>query len=296
MEKRVTQFADSTFLVRAVLLVVLVALLANGRAVAASYSVREQVEHRVVLTVDAAGGCELPWSKAIRTQDDTEPTLRSSVAGMAGVGVGYRMAYKHLLFQTGLTLKYAHMVNNPCDSIAYTQGLLDTDKGFYYNLKETFRMRRDTVRNVQVQIPLMLGGEWGRFYFLAGAKLSAALYAPAVRTWQYEGERQYDIFYGTILTDSDQDPAYLPPIRYHRPLSVDLRVCAEFGGRISRRDNHNGFKSVPNPKTDWYLAAYAEYAVWTTGCFNTMEVGLRLTAQWRMSKRNACNCTNFDVL
>lgn len=265
-------------------------------ASAASYSVREQVEHRVVLTLEGAGGAEMPWTNGMKTPADTGPSLRSSAAGMAGVGAGYRLAYKHLLFHTGLTLKYAYMVNDPRDSVSYREGLTDADNGLQYNLKETFRMRRDSIHNLQVQIPVLLGGEWGRFYFLAGAKLSASVYSPAVRAWVYEGERQYDILYGTVVTDQDQDPGYLSPVRYRRPLSVDLRACAEIGGRLSRRDDHNGFKSVPNPKTDWYLAAYAEYAVWTTGSFRTMEVGLRLTAQWRMDKRSACNCTNLDVL
>lgn len=296
MKKAIYDIVSAHTSCRVMLLAALWWCTACGGMSAASYSVREQVEHRVVLTVEGAGGAETPWTKETKSPADTGPSLRSSAAGMAGVGAGYRLAYKHLLFHTGLTLKYAYMLNNPNDSVSCREGLIDPDNGLRYDLTETFRVRRDSIHNLQVQIPVLLGGEWGRFYFLAGAKLSAAVYSPAVRTWTYEGERQYDIFYGSVVTDRDQDPNHLPPVRYRRPLSVDLRACLEVGGRLSYRDGHNGFKSVPNPKTDWYLAAYAEYAVWTTGSFRTMEVGLRLTAQWRMDKRSACNCTNFEVL
>lgn len=292
MEKNVMVFFPVHTSFRVVLFVVLWCTICSDIS-AASYGVRGQVEHRVVLTVEGAGGAETPWTKETKSPADTGPSLRSSAAGMAGVGTGYRLAYKHLLFHTGLTLKYAYMLNDPCDSVAYREGLTDADKGLQYNLKETFRMRRDSIHNLQVQIPVLLGGEWGHFYFLAGAKVSASVYSPAVRTWTYEGERQYDILYGTVTTDCDQDPNSLPPVRYPRPLSVDVRACLEIGGRLPAIEAQGGSQSARKPKTDWYLAAYAEYAVWTTGSFRSVEAGLRLTAQWRIPKRKPCNCINF---
>ncbi|MGN1239884.1 MAG: hypothetical protein ACI4TV_03305 [Paludibacteraceae bacterium] len=274
----------------------LVVWYAGEKAYGAGYSVNEQVWHRVTLSIEGAGGCELPWTKGMKYDGDALPSIENSAAGVAGVGVGYRLAYKHLLFQTGLTAKYGYMVNNPRDSTYYKEQLMDPDNGFHYNLTERFYNRRDTVQNLRVQVPLLLGGEWGRFYFLAGLKLSASVFSPVVRGWLYEGEREYSIFYESIITEVDQDPSHLPPVRYNRSVTMDVMGALEIGGRLNSRDDSPGFKQVPNPQTDCYLAAYAEYALWSSGAFNMLEVGVRLTVQWRIGKKKLCNCMTFDAL
>ena len=143
---------------------------------------------------------------------------------------------------------------------------------------------------------VMVGGEWGRFYFLAGVKVSAALYSPATRNWSYEGERDYSIFYETIITDQDQDPTRLPPLRYERPVTLDVMGALEIGGRLNSRDDFPGFKRNPNPRTDYYLAAYADYALWSSSPFNMLEIGVRLTVQWRIRKQESCHCMTFEAL
>ncbi len=145
-------------------------------------------------------------------------------------------------------------------------------------------------------MPVMVGGEWGRFYFLAGVKVSAALYSPATRNWSYEGERDYSIFYETIITDQDQDPTRLPPLRYERPVTLDVMGALEIGGRLNSRDDFPGFKRNPNPRTDYYLAAYADYALWSSSPFNMLEIGVRLTVQWRIRKQESCHCMTFEAL
>lgn len=263
---------------------------------AAGYSVSEQVEHRVTLSVEGAGGCELPWTKGMKYDGDALPSIENSVAGAVGVGAGYRFAYKHLLFQTGLTAKYVHITNDPRDSTYFKEQVLDPDNGLYYRLEERFYHRSDSIHSLRIQMPVMVGGEWGRFYFLAGVKVSAALYSPATRNWSYEGERDYSIFYETIITDQDQDPTRLPPLRYERPVTLDVMWAVEIGGRLNSRDDSPGFKRNPNPRTDYYLAAYADYALWSSSPFNMLEIGVRLTVQWRIRKQESCHCMKFEAL
>ena len=270
--------------------------LAGEDACAAEYSVSEQVGHRITLSLEGGGGCELPWTKGMKYEGDALPSIANSEAGAVGVGVGYRLAYKHLCFHTGFTAKYVHITNDPRDSTHSKDQILDPTNGLYYHLEERFLHRRDSIHSLRLQMPVMVGGEWGRFYFLAGVKLSAALYSPATRNWAYEGERDYQIFYETIITDQDQDLNRLPPLRYERPITLDVMGALEIGGRVNSRDDSSGFKRDANPRTDYYLSAYADYALWSSSPFNMLEIGVRLTVQWRVRKVESCRCVVFESL
>ena len=101
-----------------------------------------------------------------------------SVGGFGGgVGLGYQMQYKHLLLNAGI--EYEHY--NSLTRLISVSGEPFT-RAFpmlpYPSMEYIYHF--DDIRDKSsagfLQIPILLGGEWGRWYFLAGPKLGFGVY------------------------------------------------------------------------------------------------------------------------
>lgn len=141
--------------------------------------------------------------------------------GGIGLDVTYNMQYDHLLFETGLDFRFL----NSTSAYGFTAERIDKTYGskyfyFFDNLSET--------RNItQLGIPVMLGAQFGRYYFLAGAKVHLFM------SGNYSHKGQYDIVvdddalaapYGMGIHDV---PAKTDkPIQFMNP---DLSLAAEVG-------------------------------------------------------------------
>ena len=101
-----------------------------------------------------------------------------SVGGFGGgVGLGYQMQYKHLLLNTGIEYEHYNSLTklisvsgNPFVR-SFSMLPYPSMEYFYY-----FSDIRDNSSAGFLQVPVLLGGEWGRWYFLAGPKFGFGLY------------------------------------------------------------------------------------------------------------------------
>ena len=139
----------------------------------------------------------------------------------AGLDVTYNLEYGHFLFETGLDFRFL----NSASTYGFTAIRMDNTYGATYSY--LFDNLRETRNMFEIGLPLMLGAQFNRFYFLVGAKVHYGL------PLGYSQKGQYDI---TV-----NDPAMIEPygmgiydlngqtkqkIQFKQP---DVSVAAEVG-------------------------------------------------------------------
>jgi len=139
----------------------------------------------------------------------------------AGIDLTYNLEYNHLLFVTGLDFRYL----NSTSAYGFNAARLDNTYGATYNY--LFDNMRETRNMMQIGVPVMLGAQFNRYYFLVGAKVGYTLWG------NYSTRGRYDILvndpslvdtYGLGIYDlNGQTNA---PIKFKQP---ELSVVAEFG-------------------------------------------------------------------
>lgn len=155
--------------------------------------------------------------------------------GGAGLDVTYNLEYKHFLFETGLDFRFL----NSTSAYGFTAERTDKTYGAtYYYLFDNLREMRNMA---QIGVPVMLGAQINRFYFLLGAKVHYSILG------MYSHKGQYDIVVN--------DPALLEPygmgihnlngktnqpIKFKQP---DVSVAAEIG-----IDLDEWLQKEPDPK------------------------------------------------
>ena len=139
----------------------------------------------------------------------------------AGLDVTYNLEYGHFLFETGLDFRFL----NSASTYGFTATRLDNTYGATYSY--LFDNLRETRNMLEIGLPLMLGAQFNKFYFLVGAKVHYGL------PLGYSQKGKYDIVV--------YDPAMLEPygmginelngqtnqkIQFKQP---DVSVAAEIG-------------------------------------------------------------------
>ena len=141
--------------------------------------------------------------------------------GGAGLDVTYNLEYKHFLFETGLDFRFLNSTS------AYGFQATRTEQTYGATYTYLFDNLRETRNMLEFGIPVMLGAQFDKFYFLVGAKVHYGL------PLGYKHKGQYDIVVN--------DPALLEPygmgiydlngkteqkIQFKQP---DVSVAAEIG-------------------------------------------------------------------
>ncbi len=104
------------------------------------------------------------------TNDDFSAKSLGGFGG--GVGLGYQLQYKHLLFNTGL--EYEHYNSLTRFSSANSGSFSKTFPMMPYpSMSYTYNFDKFADKSAvgYLQLPVLFGGEWGRYYFLAGPKV-----------------------------------------------------------------------------------------------------------------------------
>lgn len=176
------------------------------------------------------------------------------------LGVGYRLVYNKFLFATGLEAHYlynAYSTSGAKRSI----NMLDTE-GDPFRLHVDATDGNDWVHAVNLNIPVLLGMEYRRFYFLAGPKLSLNVWnqmqtqAIAVTTATYE---QY---IGTFenMPNHMLDTYPVESKNLSADWDLDIITHLEVGMRLGDVSFETG-ADVPKPKQRFYIALYADYGL-----------------------------------
>lgn len=183
-------------------------------------------------------------------------------AGMnTNLGIDYRLYHNVFLFSVGVEGMYELNANRMEDHDEAIP-MMDTE-GDIFQMHLHVDKARDLSHMVNLNIPLLMGGEWGRFYFMIGPKFSINMYgattSSAKVTTYGEYERYYDDFYDM---PNHQFITGMPVKSDMLKMKWNFNILAhiEIGGRIGHMFKHKQFRLNPD-KVRMYLAGYVDFGV-----------------------------------
>ena len=187
--------------------------------------------------------------------------LKPSAGLNTNIGVDYRLFHNNFLFSAGIESMY-ELNANLLDALNTSIRMRDTE-GDLFDMHVQVGNSRDLTHMLNLNIPLLVGGEWGRFYFLVGPKVSLNMYGStssrAQITTYGEYDRYYDDFYDMLnhqfVTGQNMGSAVLP-LKWNFNIMAHL----EIGGRIGHMFKYKQFRINPD-KIRMYLAAYADFGL-----------------------------------
>jgi len=174
---------------------------------------------------------------SIFTKADTTLKQTPSLGGGGSFGVVYELrAGKHFLLDAGVA-----------GNAGWTQFNLP-DKTF--SREESYQLITDAYLSSSLQIPVLVGGQWGRFYFLGGVKLDLEMYKQdSLRAMHvmYDVPVEYGKFKKTLQPE----------------LNPNLFVSAELGFRLGDVFEATGY-DVPKQPVQYRLGLFADLGVLKT--------------------------------
>ena len=281
----------------------LVALCAYpARRHSSRYSSRNAMHHYIRVSADfscarefANGGTAIDATDAM-----TYSTARSIIGsgmtekGLAGngfapgIGVGYRLVYNHFLFDVGLGSEYRQVWLRPTALTQVFERATD-EQGYAYTGHHSWTERRSVMKHVGLNLPVMLGGEWEKFYFLAGVKLNADIWGRSSEQGYYSLEATYDRYMDPFTDMPNHGYVTNEPYTCDQvvlPMAVQLRACVEAGYCVYGADSgrHRRQKS-----TKVYVSVFGEYSViGTPDTYMPLLVGVRVTALIPLPQKTKC--------
>lgn len=200
---------------------------------------------------------DLGYSALLHTIDGRKPS-----AGMnANIGFDYRLFHNNFLFSVGVEGMYdlnANRMENHDEVIR----MMDTE-GDVFNMHVHVDKSRDLAHMVNLNFPILFGGEWSRFYMLVGPKVSINVYGAtssnALITTYGEYERYYDDFYempNHQFSSNQKMGSGTLPMKWNFNIMAHL----EAGARFSHMYKHQQFRLHPD-KVRMYIAAYIDLGV-----------------------------------
>lgn len=198
------------------------------------------------------------WS--LMTDKDCSYKNSMGVAGAAGLV--YDLQAGHFIMDLGVGARYGlTSFNQSSNAQIEMADQLDKDGQrftYVYDMKD----RKDQYTDLSLQVPVLLGGQWGRFYCLAGVKANLSLLTQAkskakLTTW---GEyTEFDHF--TNMPEYQFFTDYNYNLPNNTPnFNFNLDASAEIGARLGFYTTKTGW-DVPKVKTQYRLALFADYGL-----------------------------------
>ena len=140
--------------------------------------------------------------------------------------------------------------------------MIDTE-GDLFKMHVLMDKSQDLSHMVNANIPVLFGGEWKRFYFMVGPKVSINLYGSTSSKAEYttygEYERYYDDFYD-MPNHQFESGRRMESGKMALKWNFNIMAHAEIGGRIGHMFKHQQFRLNPD-MVRMYLAVYADYGL-----------------------------------
>lgn len=200
---------------------------------------------------------DLGYSALLHSMPNQPPA-----AGMnTNIGADYRLFYNNFLFSVGIEGMYELNVNRIA-KIDEVIRMRDTE-GQEFNMHVRVDKARDLSHMVNLNIPLLFGGEWGRFYFMVGPKLSLNFYGSASSTSEFTTYGEYDEYYDDFsnmhnhqFSSGQVTGSGVIPVKWN----MNVMAHFEIGARVNHMFKHKQFRINPD-KVRMYLAAYVDFGV-----------------------------------
>ena len=187
--------------------------------------------------------------------------VKSSLGAAGGLGFMYELrAGKHFLLDVGLGASTGLTRFKMPDMEFILYDKLDSE-GDALNLVYNVDKRKDMYWNTSLQVPLLVGGQWGKFYFLAGAKFDMALYTQSTVKSLMSVKPEYMVYFPM---DENPTKGYVKnvPRRTQEKKSFYPTVTAsvELGMRLGPVYKETGY-DVPKQKIQYRIGFFADYGV-----------------------------------
>lgn len=191
-----------------------------------------------------------------------EDQLKNGAGVGAELGLGYRMYHHHFIFSLGVEGKYGFASVLPTDEKRTFPNTPDSE-GDLMTLNADIFHRQDLIQNVDLQVPVLMGGEWYHFYFMAGAKVGLNMYGSAITKARLTTSGTYNRF-GEDFEDMPNHQ-YLSnqEVRSDKQkisFNTQVYATAEIGYRFGELYRVNG-ADIPKARRRYYVAAFAEYGI-----------------------------------
>ena len=215
---------------------------------------RLNAEHEHYLTVNA----NLGYSSLFNSihKQPSSPGLDTEL------GVGYRIFHNDFVFATSLGFAY-NLYSSQLRMVDTNIDMLDTEED-PFKMHVLVDQGKDLTHAVNLTLPILVGGEWGRLYFLAGPKLSYTIYgvtsAKAMCTTSGIYERYYDDFYNMPNHQFESEQEIRNEGNGKLKWNVNLMVHAEIGWNINTHISNRTYKSEPMKRT-WFASLYMDYGL-----------------------------------
>ncbi|MGM9809531.1 MAG: hypothetical protein ACI30J_01500 [Paludibacteraceae bacterium] len=213
-------------------------------------------EHHFV-TIDASGSYD-------GYRSDTLVVSRMGGGG-ASIGVGYRYYRNQFLFATSLQCKYTYFtlsMNDMRDSIS----LVDSE-GDPFLLRADATQCSDRNHALHLQLPLLFGMEWKRFYFLVGPMFSMNVFGRTIADGEITTSATYPMYNG-MMVDMPTHNLTTQSVSHYRDLRLnfDLLAHLEVGWRLGRLPRPREIALSPTIHR-YYIALFADI-----GCLNIQHI------------------------
>lgn len=177
------------------------------------------------------------------------------------LGADYRVFYNDFIFSVGVEGLYELHANH-IKALDFSLPMQDTE-GELFDMHVQVDKARDLTHMINLNFPILLGGEWKRFYFMVGPKFSINLYGATSSNARFqtygEYERPYDPFHDMPNHQFESNQHMSSGVM---PLKWNFQILAhaEIGARIGKASFFQVFRRHPD-LTRMYLAAYVDFGV-----------------------------------
>lgn len=203
----------------------------------------------------------------------TIPGQRAAAGVNANMGIDYRFFRNNFILSVGAEGMYELNSNN-LKAVDMTVPMMDTE-GDIFNMHVMMDKSRDRSHMVNLNIPLLIGGEWKRFYFLLGPKVSINMYGSTSSKAEYttfgEYERYYDDFY-EMPNHQFESGRKMSSSSIKMKWNFNILAHAEIGARIGHMYKHQMFRLNPD-MIRMYIALYADFGVLNLHSASKTDVG-----------------------
>ena len=183
-------------------------------------------------------------------------------AGMnTNIGADYRLFHNNFVFSVGIEGMYDLNVNR-MDELDFAIPMRDTEEQLF-DMHVHVDKSRDLAHMLNLNIPLLFGGEWGRFYFMAGPKVSLNLYGATSSQAQITTYGEYDEYYDDFYEMPNHQfvsGQYMGSATKPMKWNFNIMAHLEIGGRVGHMFRYKQFRLNPD-KVRMYLAAYADFGI-----------------------------------
>ena len=198
----------------------------------------------------------------LATVDKTAFPLKSSLGGGGGIGFTYELrAGKHFLFDVGVGANSAWTRFKVPDAQYTLHNMIDSE-GEVFDYIYSVNRRRDAYHTTSVQVPLMVGGQWGRFYFLVGAKFDMSLLTRTTSKALISTLGDYAPYIEPLHNIPAQGFVDNMPWIQQSLVTFLPNVTAswEIGVRLGEIYKETGF-DVPSQKIQYRIALFADHGI-----------------------------------